>query len=36
MVLIQHLYGIKSLRQTVKEIDMNIAYRLKKMAMWAY
>ena len=27
MVLIQHLYGIKSLRQTVKEIDMNIAYR---------
>ena len=27
MVMIQHLYGIKSLRQTVKEIDMNIAYR---------
>jgi len=27
MVLIQHLYGIKSLRQAVKEIDMNIAYR---------
>lgn len=27
MVLLQHLYGIKSLRQTVKEIDMNIAYR---------
>jgi transposase len=27
IVLIQHLYGIKSLRQTVKEIDMNIAYR---------
>jgi transposase len=27
MALIQHLYGIKSLRQTVKEIDMNIAYR---------
>lgn len=27
MVFIQHLYGIKSLRQTVKEIDMNIAYR---------
>ena len=26
-VLIQHLYGICSLRQTVKEIDMNIAYR---------
>ena len=27
MVLIQHLYGIRSLRQTVKEINMNIAYR---------
>lgn len=27
MVLIQHLYAIKSLRQTVKDIDMNIAYR---------
>ena len=27
MVMIQHLYGIKSLRQTAKEIDMNIAYR---------
>jgi len=27
MAFIQHLYGIKSLRQTVKEIDMNIAYR---------
>ena len=27
IVLIQHLYAIKSLRQTVKEIDMNIAYR---------
>ncbi|MEN6389372.1 MAG: IS1182 family transposase [Syntrophomonas sp.] len=27
MVLIQHLFGIKSLRQTVKEVDMNIAYR---------
>jgi transposase len=27
MVLIQHLYGIPSLRQTVAEIDMNIAYR---------
>ena len=26
MVLIQHIYGIRSLRQTVKEIDMNIAY----------
>jgi transposase len=25
--LIQHLYGIKSLRQTVKEVDMNMAYR---------
>lgn len=27
MVLIQHLYGIRSLRQTVSDIDMNIAYR---------
>ena len=27
MVLLQHLYGIKSLRQTVKEVNMNIAYR---------
>ena len=27
MVLIQHLYGIRSLRQTVKDIEMNIAYR---------
>jgi transposase len=27
MVFIQHLYGIRSLRQTVKETDMNIAYR---------
>jgi len=27
IVLIQHLFGIRSLRQTVKEIDMNIAYR---------
>jgi len=27
MVIIQHLYGIKSLRQTAKDIDMNIAYR---------
>lgn len=27
MVMIQHLYGIKSLRQTAKDIDMNIAYR---------
>ena len=27
MVLLQHLYGIKSLRQTAKEVDMNIAYR---------
>ena len=27
MVLIQHLYGIRSLRQTWREIDMNIAYR---------
>ena len=27
MVLIQHLYGIRSLRQTVKEVEVNIAYR---------
>lgn len=27
MVLIQHLYGIRSLRQTVSDIEMNIAYR---------
>ena len=27
MVLIQHLYGLRSLRQTVADIDMNIAYR---------
>ncbi len=27
IILIQHLFGIKSLRQTIKEIDMNIAYR---------
>lgn len=27
MVLIQHLYGIRSLRQTYSEITMNIAYR---------
>lgn len=27
IVLIQHLYGIRSLRQTVADIDMNIAYR---------
>jgi transposase len=27
MILIQHLYGIRSIRQTVKEIEMNIAYR---------
>lgn len=27
MVLIQHLYGIPSLRQTHREIQMNIAYR---------
>jgi transposase len=26
IVLIQHLYGIRSLRQTVSEIEMNIAY----------
>lgn len=27
MVLIQHLYGISSLRRTVEEIRMNVAYR---------
>jgi len=27
MVLIQHLYGIVSLRRTVEEINMNVAYR---------
>ena len=27
IVLIQHLYGIRSLRQTVAEIEMNVAYR---------
>lgn len=27
MVLIQHLYGIPSLRRSVEEINMNIAYR---------
>jgi len=27
MVLIQHLYGIRSLRQTAAEVDMNNAYR---------
>lgn len=27
MVFLQHLYGIKSLRQTAREIDMSIAYR---------
>lgn len=27
MVFIQHLYGIPSLRQMVRDIDMNIAYR---------
>ena len=27
IVFIQHLYGIPSLRQTVREIDMNMAYR---------
>ena len=25
--LIQYLYGIKSMRQTVKEIEVNVAYR---------
>jgi len=27
MILIQHLFGLRSLRQTVKEIQVNIAYR---------
>ena len=27
MVLIQHLFGMRSLRQTVKEIEVNLAYR---------
>ena len=27
MVLIQHLYGIRSLRKTAEEISMNVAYR---------
>ena len=27
IVLIQHLYGLPSLRQTIREIDMNMAYR---------
>ena len=27
MVIIQHLFGIVSLRKTVKEIEMNVAYR---------
>ena len=27
IVLIQHLYGIPSLRRTMQEINMNIAYR---------
>lgn len=27
IVFIQYLYGIRSMRQTIKEIDMNIAYR---------
>ena len=27
IVLIQHLYGIPSLRRTLAEIDMNMAYR---------
>lgn len=27
IILIQHLYGIRSLRQTLREVEMNIAYR---------
>ena len=27
LVFIQYLYGIKSMRQTIKEIEVNVAYR---------
>lgn len=27
MAFIQHLYGIRSMRQTVKDIEVNVAYR---------
>ncbi|MBC9875713.1 transposase, partial [Macrococcus bohemicus] len=27
IVLIQHLFGIKSMRQTIKEIETNFAYK---------
>lgn len=27
IVLLQHLFGIRSLRQTIKEVEINIAYR---------
>lgn len=27
LVLIQHLFGIRSLRQTMKEVEVNVAYR---------
>ena len=27
ILFIQYLYGIKSMRQTVKEIEVNVAYR---------
>ncbi|MFR1150516.1 MAG: transposase [Butyricicoccus sp.] len=27
IVLIQHIYGIRSLRRTLEEISMNMAYR---------
>ncbi|MFB8735190.1 transposase [Bacillus sp. SL00103] len=27
MVLIQYLFGIRSMRQTIKEIETNVAYR---------
>ena len=27
MVMLQHIYGIRSLRQTVAEIEVNVAYR---------
>jgi transposase len=27
LVFLQYLFGIRSMRQTIKEVDMNIAYR---------
>ncbi|PTJ65650.1 hypothetical protein BUZ97_01380 [Mammaliicoccus sciuri] len=31
ILLIQRLFGIKSMRQTIKEIETNVAYRYGKM-----